>query len=205
MTGGGYARGMVRTHQTTWKTYADYLALPEGVKAELIDGELLMSPQPKGRHVRVASFLGAQLLVRFGSSAHATSDGAGGWWILDEPEVHLKTDVRVVVPDIAGWRRERMPEPPSDSHKFLVVPDWICEILAPGTWNRDALVKMPRHLEAGVQWAWVVDPVAQRVDVFHADGREWVVAGAFEGAVKAAIPPFEAVELDLAPWWSTPA
>ena len=118
-------------------TYADYLALPEGTKAELIDGEFYMSPQPKGRHVRAASLIGGRLVVRFGSYGGETSDGPGGWWIFDEPECHLPLDRRVLVPDVAGWRRERMPEPPSDSHKFLTVPDWVCEVLSPSTQSHE--------------------------------------------------------------------
>ncbi len=183
------------------KTYADYLAVPEGTKAELIDGEIYMSPQPKGRHVRVTSLLGAHLGVRFGSRATATPDGPGGWWILDEPEVHLLPDRRVFVPDLAGWRRERMPAPPRDDHKFSLVPDWVCEVLSPSTASRDTILKMPRYREAGVQWAWLVDPAAERVDVFVTSPSEWVEAGSFEGRVMARIPPFDTVELELGLWW----
>jgi len=191
-------------HDRRPKTYDDYLALPEGVKAELLDGELYMSPAPKGRHVRVNSIAAAQLITRFGLSSTTTADGPGGWWILYEPECHLALDKRVVIPDIAGWRRERMPSPPADSHKFLVVPDWVCEVKSPSTASRDALIKMPRYLEAGVEWLWMVDPVDRRVDVFRGGGPEWVEVTGVEGAVRARVPPFDEVELDLAPWWSEP-
>lgn len=193
---------MVSAPQIRTKTYDDYLALPEGVKAELIDGELYMSPQPKGRHIRIASLLGGVLTVRFGLGEGPSDDGPGGWWILDEPECHLKPDLRVVIPDLAGWRRERMRAPPSDNHKFTLVPDWVCEVLSPSTSSRDALIKMPCYLAAGVAWAWLVDPVARRLDVFRADGSEWVAVTALEGAARARVPPFEAIELDLTAWWS---
>jgi Uma2 family endonuclease len=193
---------MVSIRKLEPKTYDDYLALPEGVKAELIDGELFMSPQPKGRHVRAASFIGADLLVRFGRSRDETPDGPGGWWIFDEPECHLALDRQVVIPDVAGWRRERMPKPPDDTHKFTVVPDWVCEVISPSTQSRDFLVKMPRYREAGVQWLWLVYPAERRVDVFRNDGDEWAEATSSEGPARVKLPPFDAVELDTAPWWS---
>ncbi len=195
---------MVNAAKLRTKTYDDYLALPEGVKAELIDGELFMSPQPKGRHVRAASFIGGHMLTRFGTSAGDSPDGPGGWWIFYEPECHLALDRRVVIPDVAGWRRERMPRPPSDTHKFVIAPDWICEVLSPSTQSRDAIVKMPRYLEAGVQWAWLVDPVSRRVDVFRAGAGEWIEVIGVEGDGPARLPPFEQVELALGPWWGEP-
>lgn len=186
------------------QTYEDYLALPEGTKAELIDGVIYMTPQPRGRHVRAASYLGARLLVSFGARAETSAEGPGGWWIFDEPECHLATDRRVVVPDIAGWRRERMPSPPDDSHKFLVVPDWVCEVLSPSTAGRDTIVKMPKYREAGVAWAWIVDPVERHIDVYKADGDEWREVARADGNATVRLPPFDDVELDLEPMWPEP-
>ncbi|PKN54388.1 MAG: hypothetical protein CVU56_26800 [Deltaproteobacteria bacterium HGW-Deltaproteobacteria-14] len=192
---------MVSQPRPRTATYDDYLALPDEQKAELIDGVLYLMSGPKGRHVRVASILTVLLGARFGLRDGPSGDGPGGWWILAEPEVHLRLDRRVVRPDLAGWRRDRMAAPPSDTHKFTVVPDWICEVLSPSTASKDNIVKMPRYLEAGVQWAWIVDPVAQRVDVFRAGDGEWEEVGGFEGALVARIPPFDAVDLDLGPCW----
>jgi len=183
------------------KTYADYLALPEGTKAELIDGEIYMSPAPKGRHVRIASMLGSRLGVSFGLHPGPTSDGPGGWWIFDEPECHLPLDRRVLRPDIAGWRRERMPEPPSDTHKFLTVPDWVCEVLSPSTQSHDMLRKMPIYLAAGVSWAWIVNPLARHIDVFRAGEGEWLDVIGVEDQGLVRLPPFDEVELDTAPWF----
>jgi Uma2 family endonuclease len=193
---------MVSVRKPRDKTYADYLAVPDGVRAELLDGELYLRPQPNGAHVRVKSLLGAIIVGRFGLSADGGPNGPGGWWILDEPECHLAVDRRVVIPDLAGWRRTRLPTPPADSHKFTVVPDWVCEVLSPTTASYDAIIKMPKYLEAGVQWAWLVDPVAQRIDVFRAEGGVWVEAGAADGAGLFRLAPFEAVELDLGPLWA---
>ena len=179
------------------KTYDDYLALREGVKAELINGELFMCPQPKGRHIQAASLLGGLLTVRFGLRGKPSSDGPGGWWILHEPECHLTLDRRVVIPDRAGWRRERMPTVQQDDQKFRLAPDWVCEVLSPSTASRDTIIKMPLYLEAGVQWAWIIDPVARRVDVFKAGDGEWLHAGFGEDHGVVALAPFNAVELDL--------
>lgn len=193
---------MVSAPRLKNKTYDDYLAMPEGTRAELIDGELYMSPQPKGRHIRFASNIGSRINVRHGSAPGPGDDGPGGWWIFFEPEVHLRTDRRVFVPDIAGWRRERMPEPPIDTHKFLIVPDWVCEVLSPSTLQYDFLVKMPRYLEAGVPWVWLVNTEARRIDVMRAIDGEWAEAGSFEGDIIAHIPPFEDTPIDLRLGWS---
>ena len=193
---------MVAVRKPRDKTYEDYLAVPEGVKAELLDGELFMSPQPKGRHVRVTSILGVLLGGRYGLTDDAGHGGPGGWWILDEPECHLIPDRRVVIPDLAGWRRMRMPSPPADTHKFSLVPDWVCEVLSPSTAGYDTIIKMPRYLEAGVEWVWIVDPVGKRIDVYRSGEREWLEAGAFEGEGLARLAPFDEVEIDLGPVWS---
>ncbi|MFO0749796.1 MAG: Uma2 family endonuclease [Myxococcota bacterium] len=124
-------------------TYADVEAAPEGVKAELIDGALMMTPQPKNRHAIAASVIGAELGHAFGRRDDRGPDRPGGWWILYEPECHLEPDKRVVVPDVAGWRRERVPELPRDTHKNHVPPDWVCEVLSPSTrgWDWSHVVK----------------------------------------------------------------
>jgi len=193
---------MVAVRKPRDMTYEDYLAVPDGVKAELIDGELFMSPQPKGRHVRIASVLGVLLGVRFGLTSDAGPQGPGGWWILDEPECHLAPDRRVVIPALAGWRRSRMRTPPADTHKFTIVPDWMCEVLSPSTAGHDTIIKMPKYLQAGVAWVWIVDPVAQRIDVYRAGQGEWEEAGAIEGGGAVRLAPFDAVELDLSPLWA---
>lgn len=183
------------------KTYDDYLAVPEGTRAELIDG-VLYSPQPRARHIGFASQLGAQIGHAFGLAPGPTSRGPGGWWILDEPECHLVPLRRVVVPHLAGWRRERMPKVPQDDHKFPIVPDWVCEVLSPGTRSRDYIVTTPAYLEAGVQWMCMVEPKDRRVDVFRAEGNAWVEAGGFEGDVVAKMPPFDGVDVDLSLAWT---
>jgi Uma2 family endonuclease len=183
------------------KTYDDYLAVPEGLRAELIDGKLTLLPRPLGRNVRATSMLNSLVGHPFCGSAARAPDKPGTWWILLRPECHLILDRRVVIPDIAGWRRSRMSAPPADSHKFTLVPDWVCEVLSPSTAGHDTIIKMPKYLEAGVEWVWIVDPVAHRIESYHAVEREWTLAGAIEGAGPVRLPPFDAVELDFALAW----
>ena len=110
-------------------TYADLLEVPEHLVAEIIDGELLTSPRPASPHALAASAIGSALFDRF-NGPPGGADRPGGWWILFEPELHLGEDV--LVPDHAGWRRERMPALP-DVVGFTLAPDWVCEVISPST------------------------------------------------------------------------
>src|SRR5918994_1136860 len=111
-------------------TYDDLLQVPPHRVAEIVDGELHVSPRPASRHALAASLIGSDLVGPF----HQGRGGPGGWWILFEPEVHLGGDV--VVPNVAGWRRARLPEFP-DTPAFTVAPDWVCEVVSPGTERLD--------------------------------------------------------------------
>jgi hypothetical protein len=114
-------------HVTTGRqpaTYQDVLDAPEHMVAEIIRGALHLHPRPALPHARAASALGGELYGPFDGKRH----GPGGWWILDEPELHLGPDV--LVPDLAGWRRERMPAVPNLPWLDLA-PDWACEVLSP--------------------------------------------------------------------------
>jgi Uma2 family endonuclease len=176
-------------------TYADIVALPENVVGEILNGELVVSPRPAPRHAYAASSLGGMLVppYRFGDG------GPGGWWILDEPELHLGEDI--VVPDLAGWRRERMPDLPDEAF-FGLPPDWVCEVLSPSTSRLDRTRKLPIYARAGVPYAWLIDPAAQTLEVYLLESGHWVVAATHgaEDRVKAA--PFEAIALDLARLWA---
>src|SRR6187402_351383 len=131
-------------------TYADLVAAPEHLVAELIDGVLYTQPRPRGRHAQAASVLGMDL----GSPFHRGRGGPGGWIILYEPELHLAE--HVLVPDLAGWRRERLPEVP-DAAYFELAPDWVCEVLSPGTALFDRRRKVPVYAQARVEHVWLVD------------------------------------------------
>jgi len=117
-------------------TYQDLFDLPPNLVGEIVHGMLHTHPRPAPKHAHSSSMLGVDL----GSFFHKGSNGPGGWWILDEPELHLDDDI--LVPDLAGWRRERMPTLP-DAAWFELAPDWVCEALSPGTMRFDRIQKMP--------------------------------------------------------------
>jgi Uma2 family endonuclease len=157
-------------------TYEDILRLPENVVGEIIDGELIVSPRPASRHALASSLIGGELAGPF----HRGRGGPGGWVILDEPELHL--GAQVLVPDLAGWRRERMPTYP-DAAWFALAPDWVCEVLSPSTAVVDRTRKQNIYREHGVPWLWFVDPAARTIEVLK------------------RIPPFDAVAIDIGALW----
>jgi Uma2 family endonuclease len=128
--------------------------------------------------------------------------GPGGWWVLNKPEIHwgARVDQQVTVPDLAGWRRERMPEIPQDQ-RFRVVPDWICEIASPSTFRLDRSVKMPLYATHGVGHLWMIDAEARVLEVFRLEQGRWTVAATYSGEQRVNAEPFEAVELQLEDLW----
>jgi Uma2 family endonuclease len=126
--------------------------------------------------------------------------GPGGWWIIDEPEVHFVRDIEVAVPDLAGWKRERMPAVPRD-HRFEVVPDWICEILSASTASKDREIKLPLYAAHGVAYAWLVDPIGQTLEALALKDGAWVMLGRFSGADRVAVAPFDVITIALSDLW----
>jgi Uma2 family endonuclease len=178
-------------------TYADLCALPENVIGEIIDGDLVVSPRPAPRHAIATSHLGSELTGPYDRGR----GGPGGWLILDEPELHL--GAHVLVPDLAGWRRERMPQAPETAW-FELRPDWACEVLSPTTAILDRTRKQEIYREHGVPWLWFVDPVSRTVEALRVSGQDLVVAGTSGGDGEARIPPFDAVAIDLGALWDSP-
>lgn len=144
-------------------TYSDLLAVPSRLIAELIGGDLHTQPRPGGPHAAAASILGMVV----GNPFHRGSGGPGGWVILDEPELHLDEDV--LVPDLAGWRRERMPAIP-ETAAFELAPDWICEVLSPSTEAIDRTEKLPIYAREKVDHVWLLNPRLQMLEAFVLDG-----------------------------------
>lgn len=173
-------------------TYDDVLAAPENMVAEIVDGELTLHPRPAPRHARAASTLGAALTLPFDFG----DGGPGGWIILDEPELHLLGKHEPLVPDLAGWRRERMSSLPETAY-FELAPDWVCEVLSPGTASHDRIKKMPRYARACVGHAWLIDPDARSLEVYRREAEAWLYVAGFEGDAVVRAEPFEAVEIDL--------
>lgn len=176
--------------------YEQLLELPENLVAEIICGEIHTQPRPAGPHAIASSGLGADLLNAY----QRGRGGPGGWWIVDEPEVHFVRDIEVLVPDIAGWRRERLPRIPRDQ-RFEVAPDWVCEVVAPSSAKKDRTIKPPVYAKYGVAWMWLVDPLARTLEVFALQDGQWVVAGLYKDQDRVGAEPFSEVELQLNDLW----
>ena len=176
-------------------TYEDLQAVSELLVGELIDGELVTSPRPSPSHARAASSLGGELYGPFDRGR----GGPGGWIILDEPELHLRADV--LVPDLAGWRRERMAGLPRSS-AFELASDWSCEVLSPSTAPIDRTHKLPIYAREQVGHVWLVDPILQTLEVLRLDGIGYRLVGAWHGATVVRCEPFESLAIDLADLWS---
>ena len=178
-------------------TYDDLLRVPDTMVAEILDGELYATPRPASPHALAASAIGSDLFGRF----HRPPDGPqepGGWWILFEPELHLGQDV--VVPDVAGWRREKMPVLPNVA-AFTQAPDWACEVVSPTTAAADRVRKMRIYARESVGHLWLVEPLAKTLEVYRLENGRWVVAGTHTGSERVRAEPFDAVELEIARWW----
>lgn len=176
-------------------TYQDVLDAPEGLVAEVIDGVLYTQPRPRIRHAIAASRLGAALLGEFGPRGSE----AGGWVILDEPELHLDSDI--LVPDLAGWRLERFPDD-LDAAFISVAPDWLCEVLSPSTASKDRTLKLPLYAQRGVSSVWLLDPGIRTLEIYVLDGDGWRLLATHGEDARVRAPPFEEVEVELAPLWT---
>ncbi len=176
-------------------TYEDLLKVPEHLVAEIVGGELFTSPRPAPRHADALSGLLTEVRMRF---QHG-EDGPGGWWILAEPELHLGEDV--LVPDIAGWRRQRMPVLPETAHIDLA-PDWICEVLSPSNAAHDKFRKLPRYAVHQVEYAWIVDTAAKGVEIYQRQGSGWYQVAMHQGTTRIRAVPFEGAEINLATLWA---
>ena len=170
--------------------------MPATMIAEIIEGELVASPRPAVRHANASSRLGGTLDGPF----HRGRGGPGGWIILDEPELHLGADV--VVPDLAGWRRERFSEAAGDAAAIEIAPDWVCEVLSASTAGIDRTKKLPLYAREKVLHTWFVDPVAKTLEVLRLVDQRWTLVGAHEGDAKVRAEPFDAIEIDLAALWT---
>ena len=175
--------------------YDELMTLPDNVVGEIIAGRLYAQPRPAGKHTLAHSGLHGEIDGPF----HKGRGGPGGWWILDEPELHLGR--QVFVPDLAGWRRERMPKLPQTAW-FELAPDWVAEVLSPATARKDRVLKMPLYAEFGVKYCWLIDPDVRTLEAYVNEGGRWVVLGTWADDDVADIAPFEAVPFVLAALWA---
>lgn len=184
-----------RRHQPA--TYEDLLKVPDHLVAEIVDGELYATPRPAPRHADASSTLTGMLHGPFDRGR----GGPGGWRILDEPELHLGQDI--LVPDLAGWRRERLPVLPEEAF-FSLAPDWICEVLSASTAALDRVKKLRIYARERVPYAWLIDPMAQTLEVLRLDNAQWVIVSTCAGPDIVRLSPFDAIELDLTLLWEPP-
>ena len=124
--------------------------------------------------------------------------GPGGWWIIDEPELHLGEDI--LVPDLAGWCRERMPDYP-DTEYFTLAPDWVCEVLSASTRKLDLHGKRPGYAREGIGYLWLVDPVDRTLEALELREGQWVLIAIAKGDEPVSIRPFDAVTFSLDDLW----
>jgi Uma2 family endonuclease len=180
--------------------YEAYLSVPSHQCAEIVRGTLYVMSRPAPRHASAASMLGVEL----GGPFQRGRGGPGGWWIIDEPELQL-VPKEPVIPDLAGWRVERMPQLP-DTACFTLVPDWACEVLSRSTEKLDRDEKLPYYAEHGVAHVWLIDPIDKRLEVYTLDveTRRWREVRIHQGDAVVRAPPFDAIEIDLDALWSPP-
>ena len=175
-------------------TYQDVVDAPPHKVAEVVDGILHIFDRPASRHTLASSRLGRYIGTPF-EDGHG---GPGGWWIVDEPQLHLGEDI--VVPDLAGWRRERMPVFPDVAY-FTLAPDWVCEVLSPSTRKLDLGGKSGVYARAGVSHIWFVDPIARSLEARELRGAKWVEIATLHDDATVSLPPFEAISFSLADLW----
>lgn len=174
--------------------YADLLDLPAHVTGQIVGGRLIAQPRPAPRHALAYASLGDELVGPY----QKQRGGPGGWWILDEPEIHIGADV--VVPDLAGWRRERMPTLPQTAW-FEPAPDWLAEILSPSTARFDRAEKLPLYARWGVGHVWLIDPDLRTLEAYANEGGRWVLLATLKDAEAVCLPPFDATSFELSVLW----
>ena len=179
-------------------TYKDLEALPPHLVAEIVDGELWASPRPAPRHSRAWGRITSRIEPAFDEGR----GGPGGWIILGEPEIHLGK--QVLVPDLAGWRRTRLPRLPATAY-IALAPDWVCEVVSPSTARLDRAKKLGIYAAEGVHHAWLVDPLARTIEVLRLLRGRWAIMATHAGDATVRIEPFEEIELEIGTFWEDAA
>jgi Uma2 family endonuclease len=174
-------------------TWDDLLDVREGYIGEIIDGELHVHPRPGAQHAETTSDLGGLLTPAF----RFARGGPGGWVIVHEPRVAFASDIRV--PDLAAWRAERYQRPVEGP--YTVIPDWICEVLSPGTAVTDRTEKLPLYARCSVPWLWLIDPVGCSLEAYRREQEGCLLIITVHGLGRLRVPPFDAIELELDLLW----
>ena len=176
---------------------AVYRDPPPGVVAEIIAGTLYTMPRPRP----LDQSAGGELYAGLSPPFRRGRGGPGGWIILPEPELRLGDLPDLAQPDLAGWHRDRLPDAPPEA-AISVVPDWICEVLSPSTEVHDRAEKMPFYARAGVEHAWLVDPIERTLEAFRREGSVFRPTGTWRGDARVRVEPFDVIEIDLAHLWA---
>ena len=176
-------------------SYEDLRQLPDHLVGEIVHGQLHASPRPAPRHALASASLGDELVGPY----YKGRGGPGGWWIFDEPELHLGD--HVLVPDLAGWRRERMPCLPETAW-FELPPDWVCEVLSPSTARLDRAQKMPLYAEFAIPWLWLIDPGLQTLEAYELREGKWALLETLSGDQSVSVAPFDATVFPLSALWA---
>ena len=175
-------------------TYEDLYGIPENTIGEIIDGELIVSPRPSRKH----GYAATTLVEEMGPAYHRGRGGPGGWIFITEPEIQLGE--HTLVPDLAGWKNERFPRE-EEQNAISVPPDWICEILSPGTVRNDRVRKMPKYAKFEVQYIWLIEPIAKTLEAFRLEAGRWVLLGFYTENDKVRSEPFHELEFNLGDLW----
>jgi len=179
-------------------SYQDVLDAPEHKVAEIINGVFHLQAEPAPPHGEVADGLISFLRGPFQKGR----GGPGGWWLKTEPELYFgNRDFRTLVPDVAGWRRDRLPTLPQRWSDLTVRPDWVCEIVSPSTSRIDRTEKMPIYAEAGIPHLWMIDPVAKTLEVYELRDERWTLMSTHAGDDDITALPFEALVMPLVDLW----
>ncbi len=178
-------------------SYEDVLRAPPNMVAEVIYGVLHTQPRPTIRHASASSHLG----VLLGAPFRFGTGGPGGWVILDEPELHLGSEPDILVPDLAGWKRERLADLPTEAAWTAIAPDWICEVLSPSTQAIDRADKMEIYLRERVGHAWLVDPIARTLEIYRHGDTVWQRVAVVRDDARVRAEPFDVFELQLGLLW----
>ncbi|MFH1139158.1 MAG: Uma2 family endonuclease [Pseudomonadota bacterium] len=175
--------------------YDDLHKLPENMTGEIIEGELHAFPRPHSRHAKSTSVLSGELMPPY---YFGRGGGPGGWIILIEPEVMLGDDL--VAPDLAGWKKDRLPKLPKKNW-ISVVPDWVCEMLSPSARGYDRIKKMPLYGQFAVKHVWLLDPLDRTLEVYQLENGRWTAIGFYGENDKVKAEPFAEIEINLADFW----
>jgi len=185
-----YSRAMAEP-APRFATWHDLRALPEAVRAEVLGGAIEVLPSHSVAHQIIAGNLSSDISSRFMRGR----GGPGGWWIVADVDVELSTH-DVVRPDLSGWRKDRVPQPPR--RPVLERPDWVCEVLSPGNGRHDRLIKMELYRRREVPHVWLVDPELRLLEAYRLESGLYLRLGAWSDEADARVKPFDAIPLDVA-------